>query len=84
VARYRRKISRPLLDRIDLHVEVPAVPPDEMAAWPRGDSSDTIRARVIDAWARQLARQGKPNALLSIIACSRSRARSRIWRLPKQ
>ena len=43
VARYRRKISGPLLDRIDLHVEVPAVPPDEMAARPggrqqRGDS----------------------------------------------
>ena len=47
VARYRRKISGPLLDRIDLHVEVPAVPPDEMASRPGGDSSEAIRARVI-------------------------------------
>jgi magnesium chelatase family protein len=65
VARYRRKISGPLLDRIDLHVEVPAVPPDEMASRPGGDSSEAIRARVTDARARQLARQGKPNAPLS-------------------
>jgi magnesium chelatase family protein len=65
VARYRRKISGPLLDRIDLHIEVPAVPPEDMASRPRGDSSDAIRARVIEARARQLARQGKPNAQLS-------------------
>jgi magnesium chelatase family protein len=65
VSRYRRKISGPLLDRIDLHVEVPAVPPDEMAARPGGDSSEAIRARVIAARERQLARQGKPNAQLS-------------------
>jgi magnesium chelatase family protein len=43
VARYRRKISGPLLDRIDLHVEVPAVPPDEIAARPTGDASEAIR-----------------------------------------
>jgi magnesium chelatase family protein len=65
VARYRRKIYGPLLDRIDLHVEVPAVPRDEMAARPVGDASETIRARVVGARERQLARQGKPNALLS-------------------
>jgi len=65
VARYRRKISGPLLDRIDLHVEVPAVPPDDLASRPRGDSSDTIRAHVVCARERQLARQGKPNAQLS-------------------
>jgi magnesium chelatase family protein len=65
VARYRRKISGPLLDRIDLHVEVPAVPPDEMAARPGGDSSQAIGTRVVAARERQLARQGKPNAQLS-------------------
>jgi magnesium chelatase family protein len=65
VARYRRKISGPLLDRIDLHVEVPAVPPDQMAARPGGDSSESIRARVVAARERQLVRQGKPNAQLS-------------------
>jgi magnesium chelatase family protein len=65
VARYRRKISGPLLDRIDLHVEVPAVPPDEMASRSSGESSETIRARVVAARERQLVRQGKSNALLS-------------------
>jgi magnesium chelatase family protein len=65
VARYRRKISGPLLDRIDLHIEVPAVPPDEIASRARGDSSEVIRARVVEARERQLARQGKPNAQLS-------------------
>jgi magnesium chelatase family protein len=65
VARYRRKISGPLLDRIDLHVEVAAVPPDEIAARPGGDRSEAIRARVSAARERQLARQGKPNAHLS-------------------
>ena len=65
VARYRRKISGPLLDRIDLHVEVPAVPPEEMTSRPAGESNDAIRARVVAARERQLARQGKPNAQLS-------------------
>ena len=45
VARYRRKISGPLLDRIDLHIDVPAVPPEEVAARATGESSDSIRAR---------------------------------------
>jgi magnesium chelatase family protein len=65
VARYRRKISGPLLDRIDLHVEVPAVPPEELAARSAGEASEIVRARVIAARERQQARQGKPNAQLS-------------------
>jgi magnesium chelatase family protein len=65
VARYRRKISGPLLDRIDLHVEVPALPPDEIPSRSSGDSSEAIRARVIAARERQLGREGKPNAQLS-------------------
>ena len=64
VARYRRKISGPLLDRIDIHMEVPAVPPEELAARPEGDSSAALRARVSAARDRQLARQGKPNVQL--------------------
>jgi len=65
VARYRRKISGPLLDRIDIHVEVPAVPPEEMAARPEGEGSAQVRTRVAAARATQLARQRKPNAQLA-------------------
>jgi magnesium chelatase family protein len=65
VARYRRRISGPLIDRIDIHVEVPAVPPEEMARRPEGEPSVEIRARVSIARDRQLARQGKPNTQLT-------------------
>ena len=62
---YQNKISGPLLDRIDLHVDVDAVNPWEMATdtAPR-ESSAIIRARVISARERQIARQGHVNALL--------------------
>jgi len=49
IQRYRNRISGPLLDRIDLHVEVPAVNYHDLAAAPRGESSATIRARVLRA-----------------------------------
>ncbi len=62
MARYRGKISGPLLDRIDLMVAVPAVAEAELAARGDGESSATVRARVVAARAAQLARQGKPNA----------------------
>jgi magnesium chelatase family protein len=65
VARYRAKISGPLLDRIDVHIEVPALKEDELTSAATGDSSATIRQRVEMAWKRQLERQGKPNNLLS-------------------
>ena len=65
VARYRARVSGPLLDRIDLHLEVPAVPPEDMARGAQGETSETIRARVAAARERQLARQGKPNARLT-------------------
>ncbi len=65
VARYRRRISGPLLDRIDIHIEVPAVPPEELAGRPEGEPSAVIRTRVSAARERQLARQGKPNAQLT-------------------
>lgn len=62
---YQNKISGPLLDRIDLHVDVDAVKPWEMTTdnTPR-ESSATIRARVVAARARQIARQGCVNAHL--------------------
>jgi len=61
VARYRAKISGPLLDRIDVQIEVPALPEAELTAAASGESSAAIRARVQAAFALQLARQGKPN-----------------------
>jgi magnesium chelatase family protein len=65
VARYRARISGPLLDRIDLHLEVSAVAPDELTRGKEGEDSETIRTRVTAARERQLARQGKPNARLT-------------------
>lgn len=53
---YRRRISGPLLDRIDLHVDVPAVPPGLLAAGGAGPSSAEVRARVARARALQAAR----------------------------
>lgn len=65
VARYRGKLSGPLLDRIDLMIEVPAVTASELSARGGGESSAAVRARVAAARERQTARQGKPNALLA-------------------
>lgn len=65
VARYRGRLSGPLLDRIDLHVAVPRLPlgalrPDA----PAGESSAAVRQRVIAARDLQNRRTGQPNALL--------------------
>ncbi len=64
VLRYQSKLSGPLVDRIDLHVEVPAVPSHELLASPPGESSDLIRARCTAARQRATDRQGKPNHAL--------------------
>ncbi len=64
---YRARLSGPLLDRIDLHVEVPPVPKDlllEQQA-PAGESTAMVRARVDAARARQQARSGCTNSALS-------------------
>ena len=53
IRRYRNKLSGPLMDRIDLHVEVPAVPYDRLKDHDRGESSEQIRGRVDAARARQ-------------------------------
>jgi magnesium chelatase family protein len=65
VIRYRRKISGPLLDRIDLQIEVPAVPSEDLTRTGGGEGSGVIRARVEQARERMLARQGKENARLA-------------------
>ncbi len=49
IQRYRNRISGPLLDRIDIHVEVPAVRYQELASTAQGEGSAAIRARVIGA-----------------------------------
>ena len=60
IARYRAKISGPLLDRIDLHVAVAAVPWREMLREGRsGESSARVLARVLEARTRQLARYAR-------------------------
>src|SRR5207342_2593223 len=65
VRRYRGRISGPLLDRIDMHVEVPRLPPTELRPdAPAGESSAQVRARVLGARALQHSRAGKTNALL--------------------
>ncbi len=46
VARYQGKLSGPLLDRIDLHVEVPALPAEQLVGAPAGEASATVRERV--------------------------------------
>lgn len=64
VARYQSKLSGPLMDRIDLHVEVPALPSNELLQAPAGESSATIRERSTAARNRALVRQGKTNLAL--------------------
>ncbi|BCT66530.1 YifB family Mg chelatase-like AAA ATPase [Nitrosospira sp. NRS527] len=66
VARYRGKISGPLLDRIDIQVEVPAVPQEDLMRQAQGEASKAIGERVEMAYQRQIARQGKANAHLAV------------------
>jgi len=56
ILRYRSKVSGPLLDRVDIHVEVPAVPYRELVAQDSGEASETIRERVVAARSRQTRR----------------------------
>ncbi len=56
VHRYRTRVSGPLLDRIDIHIEVPAVEYKELSSSTTGESSEVIRDRVIRARELQLKR----------------------------
>lgn len=67
VARYQRRISGPLRDRIDIQIEVPALPRAALLGGLNNDaeSSTTVRERVCTAWDIQMQRQGTANARLS-------------------
>jgi magnesium chelatase family protein len=67
ILRYRSRISGPLLDRIDICVEVPQVPMSDLGGERRGNDEDsaTVRARVLGARRQSLMRAGRPNAEIS-------------------
>jgi magnesium chelatase family protein len=67
VNRYRQRISGPLLDRIDIHIEVPRVPPKllQQTTPNHGEDSHQVRARVEAARNIQLERGGTPNSSMS-------------------
>jgi magnesium chelatase family protein len=69
VLRYRARLSGPLLDRIDMHVELAALPAKDLLENTAGDAESTtsIAARVGAARDKQLARQGKLNARLNAV-----------------
>ena len=64
VSRYQGKLSGPLLDRIDLHVEVGALAASELINTPPGEATAAIRERVVTARARAVERQGSSNQAL--------------------
>ena len=65
ISRYQGRVSGPLLDRIDMQMEVAAVEPDVLGESANGEPSAVIRARVQAAAERQLQRQGKRNQYLT-------------------
>nr|WP_330219728.1 ATP-binding protein [Cupriavidus metallidurans] len=65
VQRYQSRLSGPLLDRVDLQIEVPAQSQQEMFDGQPGEPSQTVRARAVVARERQLTRQGTPNSELA-------------------
>jgi magnesium chelatase family protein len=65
IARYQDRISGPLLDRIDMQIEVGAMAPDTMSAGADGEASATIAARVSHAFVLQQQRQDKSNQRLT-------------------
>ena len=61
VARYQDRISGPLLDRIDMRVEVNSLPEEAIVALPDGEPTRFVAERVRKAYDRAIARQGKVN-----------------------
>lgn len=65
IRRYQEKLSGPILDRIDLMINVPAVPIEALQTKQQGEPSSVVQQRVINAYHIAKARQGKQNADLS-------------------
>lgn len=61
IQRYQDKLSGPLLDRIDLHINVPALPISDLQNTQIGESSAVVRSRVVSAYGKQMHRQNKAN-----------------------
>jgi magnesium chelatase family protein len=64
IERYQSRISGPLLDRIDLFVDVPRLTREELRSGGPAEPSDAVRERVAKARARQMERQGGSNSVL--------------------
>lgn len=64
ITRYQARLSGPLMDRIDLHIEVPALASADLLQAPAGESTLSMRARCVAARERAQARQGKTNQAL--------------------
>lgn len=64
ISRYRARLSGPFLDRIDMRIEMPSVPFEELKNLDSGESSEIMRRRVESARKIQLDRQGKANSQL--------------------
>ena len=65
IQKYVSRLSGPFLDRIDLHIEVPTLAKEILQAHDQPESSASVRARVTQAWDRQIDRQGCANAELA-------------------
>ena len=63
IRRYLSRISGPLLDRIDIHIEVPRLSSEELMGKRTGESSATVRRRVQSARAQQTARMKESSSL---------------------
>jgi magnesium chelatase family protein len=72
IDKYRIKLSGPLLDRIDMHVEVPAVSYRDLSETPEGERSEVVRARVAAARLRQRERGIRCNARLDPASLARA------------
>ena len=71
VQRYRARVSGPLLDRLDVQIEVPALPYRELSAGPAAEGSAELRARVVAARARQRARYARRGLVCNAQLASR-------------